>query len=62
MGKWIKSHKRIFAGWCLVVYVLATAIPIGVSYGLLGVDLRPLILVSDGFAALSAVICFVGVG
>ena len=58
MAKWIKAHKIGFIGICLFVYILATAIPIGVSYGVLNMDFRPFILLTDVIAAMCAIACW----
>ncbi len=56
---WIKAHKRLTIGIGLIVYALATGIPICLSYGWLD-DIRPFILVTDGLAMIFGVIITIG--
>ena len=47
MIDWIKKRPVRFAGICLLIFTLATAIPILASYGIFNMDLRPAILTID---------------
>ena len=58
MKNWVKKHKDFVIGICLVVYVLATAIPVAISYGWV-FDIRPIISASDFLATVTAISFFI---
>lgn len=58
MSNWIKTHKLILMGICCVLYIIATGIPVAISYGWV-FDIRPFIIATDVVAALAAMVCFI---